>query len=128
MSRLNDGPVCGKCHQKLLTGQPLELDDKLFETLQKMEQLPLVVDFWAGWCGPCGQMAPAFKEAATDLPGVRFAKLDTEAHPMPASQHGIRGLPTLVLFAHGREQARCMGARSRQQITGWINESLMKVS
>ena len=122
-ARLGDGPSCGKCKKKLLDSQPLELNGAQFDALMKKDELPLLVDFWAAWCGPCQQMAPSFKSAAANSgPGVRFAKLDTEACPQQAAQHQIRSLPTLALFINGKEVARRMGVMSEQQILGWLKD------
>ena len=120
-TRLGDQPSCGKCKEKLLNSQPLELNGGQFDALLAKDELPLLVDFWAAWCGPCQQMAPSFKSAsALAGPGVRFAKLDTEAFPQQAAQHQIRSLPTLALFINGKEVARRMGVMSEQQILGWL--------
>lgn len=120
-SRLADQPVCGKCKGKLLASEPIALTGGLLDALLAKDELPLVVDFWAAWCGPCRQMAPFFKSAAAAAgPGIRFAKLDTEAHPQPASQHQIRSLPTLALFKNGKEVDRSMGVMSEQQILAWL--------
>jgi len=119
--RLADHPVCGKCKKPLLTGQPIELDSAGLDAFLRKDELPMLVDFWAAWCGPCRQMAPAFSKAAAAAgPGVRFAKLDTEACPEQASRHQIRSLPTLALFIGGREVERRMGVMSEQQILGWL--------
>lgn len=120
-ARLGEQPSCGKCKEKLLSGQPLELNGDQFDALLKKDELPLLVDFWAAWCGPCQQMAPSFKSAAAIAgSGVRFAKLDTEACPQQAARHQIRSLPTLALFINGKEVARRMGVMSEQQILGWL--------
>ncbi len=119
--RLADHPVCGKCKQALLTGRPIELDSAGLDVFLNKDELPILVDFWAAWCGPCRQMAPSFSKAAAAAgPGVRFAKLDTEAWPDQASRHQIRSLPTLALFVSGKEVERRMGVMSEQQILGWL--------
>lgn len=113
---------CGKCQTALLAVAPLVLDGPLFKRLLAHETLPLVVDFWAPWCGPCQQMAPTFATAAKQMAGkLRFAKLDTEAHPTPAAQWGIRSIPTLIAFSHGKEIARQSGALSAGQLQQWLN-------
>ena len=116
---------CGKCKNLLFTGQPLTLDSAGFDIHLTRSDLPLVVDFWAAWCGPCKMMAPAFQAAAAHIePAARLAKLDTEAHPGIAGRYHIRSIPTLILFRRGREAARVSGAMDRSGLTAWIRQHL----
>lgn len=116
---------CGKCKNPLFAGSPLVLDGNSFDTHLNRGDIPLVVDFWADWCGPCKMMAPAFQAAAADIePAARLAKLDTEAHPGIASRYHIRSIPTLIVFRRGRETARISGALDRSGLITWIRQQL----
>jgi thioredoxin 2 len=120
-ARLADGPNCGKCRQPLFTGHPIALDDNSFDRHLSRSDLPLVVDFWAAWCGPCQMMAPAFEQAAARIePRARLAKVDTEASPMLAQRYGIRSIPTLAVFKGGRQVASQAGAMMGAQLVQWI--------
>jgi thioredoxin 2 len=127
-ARLADRPRCGKCQAPLFSGAPLELDAAGFQRHVASNQVPLLVDFWAPWCGPCRMMAPAFEKAAGLLePGLRLAKVDTEAHPEPAGRFNIRSIPTLILFSGGREIARQSGAMTNpEQIALWARSHLTR--
>ncbi|PSJ42435.1 thiol reductase thioredoxin [Zobellella endophytica] len=122
-ARLLQAPQCGKCRAALLPGAPLELDGPRLDRLLAHETLPLVVDFWAPWCGPCKMMAPVFATAAGELAGrLRLAKLDTEAHQAAAARFGIRSIPTLLVFSGGKELARQSGALPAGQLRQWLSQ------
>ena len=106
-SRLTEGPVCGNCKKPLFNSHPIELTGANFDAQIRRSDIPVVVDFWAEWCGPCRSMAPHFARAAEELePRIRFAKLDTESAQEIAGRYGIRSIPTMIVFQRGAEIAR----------------------
>jgi thioredoxin 2 len=118
-----EAPRCGACHRELFEG-PVELTPGALESHLAKDEIPLVVDFWAAWCGPCKMMAPQFERAARMLaPRARFAKVDTEAHPGLAARYAIRGIPTTIVFRGGREVARQSGAMGAADIAAFVERS-----
>lgn len=123
--KLGAGGKCGRCGAPLFQHKPVELTGRNVEAHAVKSDIPLVIDFWAAWCGPCRQMAPAFEAAASELePFVRLAKLDTEAEQALANRFDVRSIPTLIVISHGRELARQSGALPARAIVDWVRRTV----
>ncbi len=119
--KLGSGPKCGTCGAALMPRKAVEVDAATLAKAARVDEVPLVVDFWAPWCGPCKVMGPEFGKAASELSGeARLVKLNTEAFPDAGARHGIRGIPTMISFDAGREKKRQSGAMQAGQIVGWV--------
>lgn len=126
--RLEDKPNCGKCKEPIFTGKPVNLTAANYSKQVLQNDLPVLVDCWASWCGPCMQFAPIFDQAAqTFEPKLRLAKLDTEAEQNIAAQLQIRSIPTLILFRNGKEAARMSGAMPLGQLQQWLRQQGVEV-
>ncbi len=122
-NKLNDKPICGICKSPLFTGNPVELNMNNFNNHISKSGIPVLVDFWAPWCGPCKMMTPVLQQAASRLePNIRIAKVNTEENQNLAARFGIQSIPTLILFKNGREIARQSGAMPLPALTNWLNQ------
>jgi thioredoxin 2 len=122
VARLGEGPKCGRCHKALFSGEPVALDEARFEKHMRGSELPLIVDFWAGWCGPCRAMAPVFERAAAELePRARFVKVDVDANPGLAQRFGVRGIPALFCIVGGKVAAQRAGLSDAGALRDWVD-------
>ena len=123
--KLGAGGKCGVCHEPLFSGKPLELNQARFQRHLAKSDIPLLVDFWASWCGPCKMMAPVFAEAANKLePNIRLVKINSEQEQALSGQLGIRSIPTMIFFKKGAESARMSGAMDLQSLLGWVDQQI----
>ncbi|OTG80981.1 thiol disulfide reductase thioredoxin [Acinetobacter sp. ANC 5054] len=122
--KLSVGPACGQCHQALIPLAPIELNEQNFSNFISNSDLPVLVDLWAEWCGPCKMMAPHFAQVAKSNPAVVFAKIDTEANPRLSSAFNVRSIPTLVLMNKTTEIARISGAMRAGELQRWLDQQL----
>ncbi len=122
--RLRDAPVCGRCGTDLMASEPVSLSDAALPGFIAKTGLPVLVDFWAEWCGPCKQMTPHFAAAAGQLPEVRFVKVESDVAPVASARFAIRSIPTLILFRNGAEAARVSGAMPAAQMVSWVRQQL----
>ena len=125
VSKTSQDPSCGKCKKSILIDAPLALNDTNFQRFIQNNDLPVVVDFWASWCGPCQMMAPVYEQVSSDMKTqARFAKVDTEQAQQVAAAYNIRSIPTIIVYKAGKEVARQAGAMDKTSLTSWVKAQL----